>query len=61
MSGYGEVVQAEGGRVVLLVERERTSAVAGRILAENRIDDLTIEDPSIEDVIERAFAGEAGP
>jgi ABC-2 type transport system ATP-binding protein len=57
MSGYGEVVQAEGGRVVLLVERERTSAVAGRILAEHRVDDLTIEDPSIEDVIERAFAG----
>jgi len=59
MSGYGEVVQADGGRVVLLVERERTSAVAGRILAEHRVDDLTIEDPSIEDVIERAFAGGA--
>jgi ABC-2 type transport system ATP-binding protein len=61
MSAYGEVVQAEGGRVVLLVERERTSAVAGRILAEHRVDDLTIEDPSIEDVIERAFAGGAAP
>ncbi len=61
MSGYGEVVQAEGGRIVLLVERERTSAVAGRILTEHRVDDLTIEDPSIEDVIERAFAGGVAP
>ncbi|HYY09708.1 MAG TPA: ATP-binding cassette domain-containing protein [Kineosporiaceae bacterium] len=59
LAAHGEVVQVEGARVVLLVERERTSAVAGRILAEHRVEDLTIEDPSVEDVIDQAFSGAA--
>jgi ABC-2 type transport system ATP-binding protein len=59
LSAFGEVAQADGARVVLLVERERTSSVAGRILAEHRVEDLTIEDPSVEDVIDQAFSGAA--
>jgi ABC-2 type transport system ATP-binding protein len=38
------------------VERSRTSQVAAAILAGGVVTDVTIEDPPIEDVIERVFA-----
>jgi ABC-2 type transport system ATP-binding protein len=60
LSGYGHVVSSDGGRVVLLVDRELTSATTGRILSEHTVTGLTVEDPSIEDVIERAFATRVG-
>jgi ABC-2 type transport system ATP-binding protein len=58
LSGYGEVVSAEDGRVELRVPKSETARVTGRILADMEVDDLTVEDPPIEDVIERVFAQE---
>jgi len=55
-SQYGEVLKQEAGRVRLRVRRERTSEVTARLLAEQKVDDLTVEDPPIEDVIEKVFA-----
>ncbi len=52
---YGEVIQAEGQRLEILVPRNKTSETAARILAELPIVDVTIEDPPIEDVISRVF------
>jgi ABC-2 type transport system ATP-binding protein len=52
---YGDVVASDGNRVTLQVPRSETSAVAARLLAEHQVTDLTIEDPPIEDVIERVF------
>jgi ABC-2 type transport system ATP-binding protein len=60
LAAYGEVVALEGAKVTLRVERARTSQVAAAILAGGVVTDVTIEDPPIEDVIEQAFAGEAG-
>ena len=39
--------------------RPETSAVAARLLSEQQVLDLTIEEPPIEDVIELVFAQEA--
>jgi ABC-2 type transport system ATP-binding protein len=52
---YGEVVQRDGERVLLRVAKADTASVTARLLAERDVLDLTIEDPPIEDVIERVF------
>lgn len=59
LSRYGEVISAEDGRVELRVPKSDTARVTGRILADMDVDDLTVEDPPIEDVIEQVFAQEA--
>jgi len=54
---YGDVVSWEEGEVTLRVPREETPRVTSRILADLPVIDLTVEDPPIEEVIERVFAG----
>lgn len=62
LSGYGDVIDATPNRVTLLVGRAEAAGVTSRILAELAVNDLTVEDPPIEDVIELAFAsGDPGP
>lgn len=56
LSSYGEVVEIGPAKAVLRVPRRDVSSVAARLLANLPIEDLTIEDPPIEDVIEQAFA-----
>ena len=51
-----EAVLADGETVSMQVPRDETSAATARLLAENEVHDLTVEDPSIEDVIESVFA-----
>ncbi len=55
-SQYGEVLNQAIGHVTLRIPRERTPEVTARILAEQPVDDLTVEDPPIEDVIEKVFS-----
>ena len=55
---YGEVKRVDGLTAELLVPRDQTSAVAARLLSELPVADLTIEEPAIEEVIGRVFAGE---
>ncbi|MDQ3992874.1 MAG: ATP-binding cassette domain-containing protein [Actinomycetota bacterium] len=52
---YGEVVQRNDERVSFRVTKADTPSVTARLLAERDVLDLTIEDPPIEDVIERVF------
>ena len=62
LSAYGEVISSEDGRVTLRVSRADAPEVATRLLRDLAVADLTIEDPPIEDVIERVFAsGSEGP
>jgi len=56
LDGYGEVVAREGDRVTLRVSKEETSLVAAKLLNEQPVSDVTIEDQPIEDVIEQVFA-----
>jgi ABC-2 type transport system ATP-binding protein len=55
---YGEVLERDGDRVKLRVPKAETPRIAARVLSEQQVADLTIEDPPIEDVIELVFAQE---
>jgi ABC-2 type transport system ATP-binding protein len=55
LGAYGEVVSCEGGRSTLRVPKAETARVTGQILADLPVVDLTVEDPPIEEVIERVF------
>jgi ABC-2 type transport system ATP-binding protein len=58
LSGYGDVLEREDGRVKLRVPKAETARVTARLLADREVADLTVEDPPIEDVIELVFAQE---
>lgn len=55
LSGLGRVLERTPERVTLEVERDRVSEVASRLLAAATVTDLAIEEPPLEDVIERVF------
>src|SRR6266516_1525252 len=55
LEGYGEVIAREGDRVTLRVSKEETSVVAAKLLNEQPVSDVTIEDQPIEDVIEQVI------
>jgi len=57
--GEVEIVERDAVRARLDVGRAAVPAVAAALLAGLRVADLTIEDPPIEDVIERAFRRQA--
>jgi ABC-2 type transport system ATP-binding protein len=59
LDAYGEVLERDGDRVKLRVEKTEAPRVAARLLSEQQVADLTIEEPPIEDVIELVFAQEA--
>jgi len=56
---YGEVISCEEGYATLRVPKGETARVTERLLADLPVIDLTVEDPPIEEVIERVFAQEA--
>jgi ABC-2 type transport system ATP-binding protein len=56
LSRYGEIVERDGDRVTLRVAKSDTARVTARLLAEQKVVDLTVHDPPIEDVIELVFA-----
>jgi ABC-2 type transport system ATP-binding protein len=56
LASYGELVSIEGEQITLRVDKDRSAAVAARLLSEHGVTDLTIEDPPVEDVIEQVFA-----
>ncbi|MBI2855101.1 MAG: ATP-binding cassette domain-containing protein [Chloroflexi bacterium] len=56
LSSYGDVVSCEDGRTTLRVPKAETAHVTERLLADLPVIDLLVEDPPIEEVIERVFA-----
>jgi ABC-2 type transport system ATP-binding protein len=58
LDSYGEVIHRDGDWITLRVPKAETSLVAARLLADQSVLDLTIEEPPIEDVIELVFAQE---
>jgi ABC-2 type transport system ATP-binding protein len=59
LHAYGEVVSCEEGYATLRVPKAETARVTERLLADLPVIDLTVEDPPIEEVIERVFEQEA--
>ncbi|MGH8925675.1 MAG: ABC transporter ATP-binding protein [bacterium] len=53
---FGEVEHAEGPTASIRVARHATREVAARLLAELAVEDISIEEPQIEDVIRQVFA-----
>ncbi|GAC1473028.1 MAG: ATP-binding cassette domain-containing protein [Ktedonobacteraceae bacterium] len=58
LSPYGTVIEHVADTARLRVPKLDAPRVTARLLSECSITDLTIEDPSIEDVIEKVFAQE---
>jgi len=56
LTPYGEVTERSGSRVTLRIPKAEASRATSRLLSEQQVDDLTIEDPPIDDVIEQVFA-----
>ncbi|MBI2773930.1 MAG: ATP-binding cassette domain-containing protein [Chloroflexi bacterium] len=61
LSVYGDVVSRDGGRVRLQVPRALAAERTARIIGDlgTALADLTLEDPAIEEVIDRVFSGES--
>jgi ABC-2 type transport system ATP-binding protein len=57
LSGYGTPMPQENGdgKRLIQVRADEVAAITARLLSDLPVQDLTIEDPPIEDVIERAF------
>ena len=53
---YGQVLSQDGLRFTLRVPKAETPQVTARLLADLPVEDLNVEDPPIEDVIEQVFA-----
>ncbi len=59
LHAYGDVISREDAHVTLRVPKAETARVTERLLADLPVIDLLVEDPPIEEVIERVFAQEA--
>jgi ABC-2 type transport system ATP-binding protein len=55
LNKYGEVLSCEEGRYILRVPKAETARITERLLADLPVVDLLVEDPPIEEVIDRAF------
>ncbi len=58
LKAYGEVMSCEGGRYTLRVPKDNTARVTEQLLADLPVIDLLVEDPPIEEIIQRVFAQE---
>jgi ABC-2 type transport system ATP-binding protein len=55
LNAYGELLSCEEGRYTLRVPKAETARITERLLADLPVVDLLVEDPPIEEVIDRAF------
>lgn len=58
LHAYGDLVSCEDGQFTLRVPKAETARITERLLVELPVIDLLVEDPPIEEVIERVFAQE---
>jgi ABC-2 type transport system ATP-binding protein len=56
LSMYGEVLEARAPKVKLRVERRSVPEVLSHVLAAHSIEDVSVEDPPLEDVIAEVFS-----
>jgi ABC-2 type transport system ATP-binding protein len=53
---FGEVLSIEPPRAKLRVERSHVTEVLSAILAQNAIEDVSVEDPPLEEIIAKVFS-----
>ncbi len=56
LSRFGQVIEQQAPRVRLRVDRGKVTAVVGEILSQEEIEDVSVEDPPLEEVIADAFS-----
>jgi ABC-2 type transport system ATP-binding protein len=56
LSRYGEVLSTEDGRITLRIPKAETSRITAKLLSDFQVDDLTVEDTPIDDVIDQVFS-----
>ncbi len=56
LARYGEVIDQQAPKVKLRIPRRKVPDVLAAILAEHAIEDVSVEDPPLEDVIAEMFA-----
>ncbi len=63
LSRYGQVIEEQAPKVKLRVERREVAEVLSSILSKHTIEDVSVEDPPLEEVIAEMFstAGEPAP
>jgi ABC-type uncharacterized transport system ATPase subunit len=61
LARYGEIASRDDARVTLHVPRDEAPARAARLVNDlgDRLADISVEDPPIEDVIDRVFTTES--
>ena len=57
LAPFGKVDTCDGLTAVLHVPRDRAPEVAAQLLTQIKVDDVTFEDPPVEDIIRQVFAG----
>jgi ABC-2 type transport system ATP-binding protein len=55
LQAYGELLSCEDGRYTLRVPKAETARITEKLLADLPVVDLLVEDPPIEEVIDRVF------
>jgi ABC-2 type transport system ATP-binding protein len=61
LNRYGEVVELAEPRVKIRVDRQQISQVLSSVLANHTLEDVSVEDPPLEEVIAEVFAQSAEP
>jgi viologen exporter family transport system ATP-binding protein len=56
-AAFGEVLSQDGDRVVFRVTKEEAPRVTSALLTRLDVADLTVEDPPIDEIIDRIFTG----
>jgi ABC-2 type transport system ATP-binding protein len=56
LSRFGEVVEQQGPKVKLKVDRQVIAESLAAILAQHTVDDVSVEDPPLEEVIAEMFS-----
>ena len=56
LSHFGEVIEQQAPRVKIRVDRARVTQVVAQVLARHAVEDVSVEDPPLEQVIADAFA-----
>jgi len=59
VSRHGEVVEEQGPKVRLKVSRTDVADTLSALLAEHTVEDVSVEDPPLEDVIAEMFSADA--
>ncbi len=57
LEGMGEIEKFKYPELILRVPRDRASEIAGIILSKLPVEDVNIENPSVEDIIRDVFSG----